>query len=276
MINDGAAPTVINCIFSSNMANAFSGGMYNSGSSPLVTDCTFTGNSAGNGGGMHNNSSSNPGVIGCTFIDNTAGTRVGGMYNSTTSAPSVTDCGFLGNTTGDDGGGMYKINSNPSIANCVFSGNSTTAGFGHSGGGAGNINADPLFADAAGVDNTVGTLDDDLRLTAGSPCIDAGDSGAVPVGITTDLGGLLRFIAADLMPDTGVGPPPIVDMGAYKYAIFGSIDESAGVTMTDFALFAKEWMKTGCGLCGGADFTDDNSVTLEDLLVQVTNWLSGI
>jgi len=34
--------------------------------------------------------------------------------------------------------------------------------------------------------------------------------------------------------------------------------------------------KIGCGLCGGADFTDDNSVTLEDLLVQVTNWLSGI
>lgn len=143
MIDDGAAPTVTNCIFSSNMANAFGGGMYNSGSSPTVTNRIFWGNS--DDGGM----------------DESA------QFDTGSGTPVVTYSDIQG---------------------------------GWSGGGAGNINADPLFADAAGVDNTVGTPDDDLRLTAGSPCIDVGDSGAIPVGITTDLGGLLRFIATILRP----------------------------------------------------------------------------
>ena len=39
--------------------------------------------------------------------------------------------------------------------------------------GGGNINADPLFVDDDGADNITGTLDDDLRLLPGSPCIDA-------------------------------------------------------------------------------------------------------
>ena len=33
--------------------------------------------------------------------------------------------------------------------------------------GGGNIDADPLFVDADGADDTVGTPDDDLRLSAG-------------------------------------------------------------------------------------------------------------
>jgi hypothetical protein len=60
-----------------------------------------------------------------------------------------------------------------------------------------NINADPLFVNAAA---------GDLHLTAGSPCIDAGDNSAPGlVGITTDLDGLPRFV--------GVA----VDMGAYEF-----------------------------------------------------------
>ena len=46
--------------------------------------------------------------------------------------------------------------------------------------GTGNINLEPLFFDADGTDNVIGTLDDDLRLQPGSPCIDAGTSSNVP------------------------------------------------------------------------------------------------
>jgi len=62
----------------------------------------------------------------------------------------------------------------------VFSGtpvvNYSNVQGGWTGSGGNNIDADPLFVDAAGADTTVGTDDDDLRLSAGSPCIDAGIS----------------------------------------------------------------------------------------------------
>ena len=82
--------------------------------------------------------------------------------------------------------------------------------------GNGNIGLAPLFFNAVGPDGIEGTEDDNLRLTSGSPCIDAGDRGAVPVAVTTDLDGNLRFVDAPGTPNTGQGNPP-VDMGAYEF-----------------------------------------------------------
>ena len=62
----------------------------------------------------------------------------------------------------------------------------------------------------------------DLHLSAGSPCIDAGDNTAVPTGIVTDLDGNARFRDDPSVPDTGVGPAPVVDMGAYEFAPDGT------------------------------------------------------
>lgn len=69
----------------------------------------------------------------------------------------------------------------------------------------GCIEANPLLA---------GSLD--LHLSPGSPCIDAGDSGAIPTGVTTDLDGAPRRVDDLATPDTGAGAAPIVDMGAYE------------------------------------------------------------
>ena len=52
-------------------------------------------------------------------------------------------------------------------------------------------------------------LDDDLHLQPDSPCIDAGDNGSLPPGVTEDLDGAPRIIN-----DT-------VDMGAYESAYPG-------------------------------------------------------
>jgi len=82
-----------------------------------------------------------------------------------------------------------------------------------------------LFVDADGTDDVVGTEDDNLRLQAGSPCIDAGNNAAVPPEVTVDLDGNPRYVDDPDTPDcpwcpdpeNDCGTPPIVDMGAYEY-----------------------------------------------------------
>jgi len=79
--------------------------------------------------------------------------------------------------------------------------------------GGGNIDENPLFVDAIGMDNIAGTMDDDLRLQTGSPAIDAGDNSLVPLGVTTDLDGNPRIVDGD--GDT----TETVDMGAYEFQL---------------------------------------------------------
>ena len=67
---------------------------------------------------------------------------------------------------------------------------------------------DPLFVSPA---------TGDYSLKRGSPAIDSGDSSAVPIDILTDLLGNPRRVDDPIMPDTGVGPQPIVDIGAFEF-----------------------------------------------------------
>ena len=123
MFNDGASPTVTNCLFSDNRSRD-GGGIYNINSAnPTLTDCTFLDNSCplGDGGGMYNNDSS-PSLTRCTFGDtfqkNTAGGLGGGVYNLNAS-PSFTECTFATNDA-SSGGGMYNDSSSPSLTDCTF------------------------------------------------------------------------------------------------------------------------------------------------------------
>jgi hypothetical protein len=155
---------------------------------------------------------------------------------------------ITGNRAGDLAGGVFNIQTSGTLENCILWGNSDRDGEGEPAqfrafgaavvdvgytviqgwtgglGGAGNIADDPLFVDPGHWDDN-GTPDDptddlwidgDYHLQAGSPCIDAGDNTAVPVGVTTDLGGRPRFVNDPLVLDTGYGRRPIVDMGAYE------------------------------------------------------------
>ena len=94
----------------------------------------------------------------------------------------------------------------------------------------GNISYNPLFVDPDGIDNVVGTVDDNLRLSNNSPCIDAGNNDCVLPDIADldndgdmvektpiDRDGNPRFVNDPATPDTGNGTPPIVDMGAYEF-----------------------------------------------------------
>ncbi len=242
LYNFGDSPEVRNSVFTGNTAHV-GGGMCNCYSSPTVTDCVFSGNSADYGGGMSNTSNS-PTVANCTFSGNSAAEYGGGMYlwNRFSSSNSiVTNCTFSGNTAlsgqalaSDSYNQQYP--SGVLIANCILwdgghevwnNDGSIAITYGNvqddepNDGiiypGTGNIDVDPIFVDPLGPDRIPGTEDDDLRLSAGSPCIDAGDNSAVPMDVTTDLDGNPRFVDDPSTPDTGVGPPPIVDMGAFEF-----------------------------------------------------------
>ncbi len=178
MFNGGTNPTVTNCIFSGNSAN-YGGGMWNFTASPTVTNCTFSSNMATNrGSGMYNEYGSYHTVTNCTFTSNTGGGY--GMWNRESTNPTVTNCIFWDNAPGQIN------NTDGATASVTFS--DVQGGYE----GTGNIDADPMFAD------------DDGRLLAGSPCIDAGNDAAVPSGVTTDLDGNPRIQGA------------CVDMGAFE------------------------------------------------------------
>lgn len=249
--------TLINCTFRNNTASEIGGGIYRSGpTSAFLANSTFLGNSAGDrGGGMWNSRGSNASLINCAFSGNTAALHGGGM-SSQDASPLAVNCTFSGNWAGLNGGGLYNTHdSNPTLINCVLWSNSDGGGLdelaqihmeggapiihhtclqGWTGllGGSGNTGNDPLLVDADGNDDIPGTLDDDLRLSAASPAIDAGIGLALAddrmdldgdgdTGELTplDLAGLPRFIDIVAAPDTGAGPAPVVDMGAYEHAV---------------------------------------------------------
>jgi hypothetical protein len=74
--------------------------------------------------------------------------------------------------------------------------------------GRGNIDAPPGFA---------APQTRDYRLTHGSPCIDAGDNGAIEPAAKVDLAGGPRFVDDPRTPDRGAGAAPVVDLGAFEF-----------------------------------------------------------
>ncbi len=299
-------PILTNCTFIGNASASGGGGICNWGSSPVVTNCTFTGNFADDGGGGMGNSSfgppegSNPTLTNCIFTGNSTTGVGGGMYNWEFSNPTLTNCSFSGNSAENEGGGMYnQFFSDPTVTNSILWDNNDTGGTDESAqihnydsapvinnsciqgltgglGGTGNIGDDPLFRDADGPDNIVGTSDDNLRLMEGSPCIDHGDNAAVPVEVETDLAGHRRIIDGDC------NETDIVDMGAYEfnYAYMGDFDYNCGVDYGDFAILALAWLTEAgdvqwnptCDI----SIPNDSSINMLDLHVFAQNWLAGI
>jgi hypothetical protein len=215
MYNDRGSPMITNCAFTGN-SGVNGGGMYNGGGSPILTNCIFNSNLVGNmGGGMFNyglNSEGNLTLINCIFSGNSA-LNGGGMLNGKQGNAILTNCTF----TRNHGYGIICDNSQVTVVNTIIwndspfeillAGGSITVSYSDVRGGwsgIGNIDADPLFVDADGADDVSGTEDDDLHLSLGSPCIDAGDNSAIPQSVITDLDGNPRIVNE------------IVDMGAYE------------------------------------------------------------
>ena len=208
-------PTLVNCAFMSNQAQSYyhgGGALYNTRSSMALVNSTFTGNWAMHGGGIFTRAG-NLRLSNCTISGNSAELG-GGIYN--TDKLALTNCILWGNRDSTGMGETAQVCGDRALVKyCCIQGLSANLG------GNGNIGDDPLFIDADGIDNLFGTSDDNLRLLAGSTCLDAGDNWADPSLVLTDLDGRPRIVDG------------IVDMGAYEGANQGFLLNTESVNIPE-------------------------------------------
>jgi len=119
-------PVLINCTFTANSAEDSGGGLYISDSKPSLNNCTFSENTADYGGGGVCFNNSEPNLTGCSIIKNLS-YYGGGMYNDSSNL-TLTNCTLIANSGYDYGGGMYNTgNSNLSLNNCLITANQTNS-----------------------------------------------------------------------------------------------------------------------------------------------------
>jgi hypothetical protein len=142
---NNCSPTVSNCIVSRNAAN-FGGGIYQAGfsggkSSGILRKITFNSNTAYyQGGGLFVNaqiSGNTSGILDSSDFNSNKASWGGAIYyqsnSSGTQVYTQSNCNFNNNTSSTDGGGIQtNVNTELTITNNTFTGNSTN---GHGGAG---------------------------------------------------------------------------------------------------------------------------------------------
>lgn len=279
--------------------------------------CWDSGSSCGNGGAINAIGGSMV-VSNSLFVNNYAAARGGG----TCSVPhggsggaiyagctiDISNSTFVGNSApglySGIGGGIFGFAN--TISNCIFWNNTDSSGdpmngsvgytgpdaVSHSiienipdGTGNGNSALDPRFFDPLGPDGVLGTGDDRFDLRPDSPAIDAGDNSLYTFG-PLDLAGHPRRIDVRGIPDTGVGPGAVIDMGAFEYvpcpADFddgtGSGRPDGAVTIDDLLVFLGVYTSGSLRADldnGSMTGTLDGAVTVDDLLYFLTKYEAG-
>lgn len=277
-----SSPVILQCLFAYNPAAAWGGAVYNDEGTqnPTFAYSQFLGNRANNerGGAIVHRCAGTLRLNHCLFIGNYAKMYAGGFYTEA-GTTDMQHCTFTANNAPTRGGGILMTSSSIlNIVNTIAWDNTSPTGsdiakdsgtlavsysdFGVAITGEGNLAADPNFAvtpsdggDGWGDNSSTPAFDEstndnfgDLRLSAGSPCIDAGtsfDTSAV------DLDGNVRTVDDPDMPDIGIGPVAFVDMGAYEFGsappaggIPGDVNNNGMVDFLDLAILARHWLES--------------------------------
>ncbi len=229
--------TIENCTFSNNDSSLHGGGIHAEESILAINKCLISCNSCeyGLGGGINCNKT-NVTITNCNIIANEA--VEGSGLSCYESSGTITNCTIVGNGkpaknfAGILAGGIWCGESNLSIASCVLWQNGmnwrpaitaeqnsdTIISFSDVQGGKGKCDFDDESTLIWGEGNIAtypgfvkpgywkksNWIEGDYHLLAGSPGIDAGDTGAI-AGYDTDLDGNERVVNGT------------VDMGAYEY-----------------------------------------------------------
>jgi len=203
----------INCRFIGNSTTGTGGGIHMFDGSATVINCLFSGNHAGDGGAFSGSGLGTDRFTNCTVVGNSATRWVGGISGTVV----LKNCILWGNT--DEYGSTYY-----SQVAALRADYSIIQGWDGSRPGTATTSLDPLLMDPLGPDGIAGTEDDDLRLSPGSPAINAGDPN--PSGLpTTDLDGHARVLCGR------------ADIGAYEFGI-GDFNCDYRVNLLDSVQFA--------------------------------------
>lgn len=126
---DGAAPLISDCLFEDNIAS-FGGGVYTiDGAAPVIERCLFRRNEVFEAGGVYA-ADSDCFVRDCVFENNRARGAdfpVGGGMSSYFGSPTVENCRFERNSAARGGGGFYCEGEAPRVFSCIFEQNVASA-----------------------------------------------------------------------------------------------------------------------------------------------------
>lgn len=308
------APVIVGCEFEGNQGTVGTVHLLAGG---RVAACTFHGNTV-NAGGAVVGRGGHTEIVNCEIRDNYAFIWGGGVV-CLNGSTEIVGCTIVGNEAPVAGGVAMWAGAVVTMSNCVVwdptsatelicVGRSPYGGadlhveycdieggiadvYVYAGSnldwGDGNIDSDPMFVHEAG---------GDLRLAAGSPCIDAGSNFAIPRDVLDlDEDGCLaepcpvdaawqwRFHDDPESEDSGVGYGPIADMGAYEYdsdapvpghACPGDPNCDGVASFDDIAPFVValggeanyytqypncNWLNADCNRDGTVDFDDINA-----------------
>lgn len=249
------------------------GAILNEGAPMTVVNCRFSGNSTSYEGGtlkLQGPAALADVVTNCTIVANHAAMKGGGIYKEQPGALQVVNSILWGNTSPEAGQAkQISISGGSATVNrcCVQNWSGTLPGIGNSG-------ANPTFVSELGADGAAGTLDDDLRLLTGSPCIDSGDNTALPGDVVVDLLGAPRILNDPHTHNTGTGCPP-VDMGAYEFVPVTApdINQDHVVNIDDMVILIMTWgaCLDACEGCV-ADIDFDGDIDMDDLCIVINNW----
>lgn len=263
----------------------------------VVADCVFSGNDADKGGGISFINLDNGAplqLVNCLLYENDAAADGGAVWigggSSTGSPPiiveqSVLECYncTIADNTADQGGGVWvngtgSYQGDATFYNSILWGNAASSSYDQINGatyvnyscieggwalGTGKITTDPRFLDAA---------NDDYRVEAGSPTVDAGDNSSLLADLldldgdanTTedtpyDLDDEDRRIDSP-RSDTGSGTSPIVDMGVYEVDCVADMDRNKALNLDDVDAFTDAYnaQETAADLDGDGDWDMDD------------------
>ncbi|GIK20328.1 MAG: hypothetical protein DYG93_05280 [Leptolyngbya sp. PLA2] len=265
-------------LFRQNVAQTYGGAIDAWNSQITLVSNVLRANTAGVGGGAFAaGGGTQAAVVGCTLHANHAADRGGGMAMSGSHLALT--------------GSILWANTDPNSATqekqvFLYSGTaavnrSCVQGWTGSFGGVGNIGADPKFVNAgAGV----------LLLSAGSPCIDAGDNTAVPAdgmdidedantteAVPVDFSGDPRFHNDMGTTDTGVpgnGHTAVIDMGAFEFqgnSCKADFNNDGVVNTLDFIAFLNAFTSGD----QRADFNGDGVINTLDFIAFLNAFTAG-
>ncbi|USN97912.1 MAG: right-handed parallel beta-helix repeat-containing protein [Phycisphaeraceae bacterium] len=239
-VGGGSTLRAARCTFTGNTSGWIGGAISVADSDARIDACTFETNDTSDYGGGIDLYNTRATIASCAFRGNTSGIDGGAISIGGGSTITLAASTLAANDAANLGGGLVTSDSDVGITSSILWANTSGGAgqddqfFAYSGtltaeysdvqalalGGPGNIDADPLFVSST-----------DLSLAPGSPCIDAGRNAGLPPDdldldddgdtgevLATDAVGLARRVDDPATPDTGVGPAPIVDMGAYEFA----------------------------------------------------------